>query len=844
MADKFIRPNPYVVGVPITGDTGFYGRHNIFTFVKNVLDSEQQNVVVLYGQRRIGKTSLLHQIVTQLNEEEQILPVYFDLQGKEQQDIGQVLYHLARTVARSLSMPRPKQDEFDDNGIFFREEFLPEIYERLGNRRLLFLFDEFDVLGDELASPKAASETLFPYLQDLIMHVSRIAFIFVVGRRIDELPTHFQAVFKQAAYQQIGLLRLEDAQLLITEPTKDFLTFEKNSIGTILNLTSGHPYFTQLLCFEIFNAVKAEDQPIVTHADVLTRVDQAIETGHGALNWFWDGLPRAERFILSAIARVTDETGLATKNSIRQGLEQHRVLLTGLELTDAPDRLVEWKILIRDGPENYRFVVELVRRWIVKEHPLENVRRDVDFINPRAVRHFRNAHDAHAEGDLEYARDEYRRALASNLNHGGAQLGLAQVLFELGQMEAATEEFSKAYLLDEVGARDGLVQARLMWAKQLETAERYREAILQYQRILKVSPNNEMARQTLSTLNSRLEERSSSRRYTLVALLIVLLIVIIGRPYVISRSARAFDLNLDGIAPQDIIAPEQIIYISEVETKAARGRARDSVNITYTRPDPKVARQQVDRLRKILDYMDTVRSDHYSSQVERIEFIAAVPDLTLSDTVIGQVLILNDDAWAETRQEALAVLNEAMRSEIREEQVSAASSLLPNRIALDTPEEQANVIIAITEDLIEPNTFPDKERTEADRQAIAEAVEPIAVTIEAFELIVAAGQRVGPSQLEALNAAGFQSSRFGWLEDFVIPTILILLITTPITVYYLQHFPTIFRDGKYFIFFISLIVAFVVLVKFNISGFTAWYPLVALAMMVVFLVRLRPQLGG
>ena len=253
--------------MPLTGDFGFYGRRAVFTFVEDTLNTEQQNVIVLYGQRRVGKTSLLHQLVKQLKGE--VLPIYFDLQSRAQQSLGQVLYELARTVARPLEMSVSKQAKFDNAGRFFREEFLPSVYGLLGQRRLLLLFDEFDVLGDELTSPEAASETLFPYLQSLILHERQIVFIFVVGRRIEELATHFQAIFKQAVYRRVGLLKPEDARTLIVEPVKEVLTFEESAIEAILNLTAGHPYFTQLICSELFNAMKANHQHIVTEADVL-----------------------------------------------------------------------------------------------------------------------------------------------------------------------------------------------------------------------------------------------------------------------------------------------------------------------------------------------------------------------------------------------------------------------------------------------------------------------------------------------------------------------------------------------------------------------------------------------
>ena len=287
---------------------------------------------------------------------------------------------------------------------------------------------------------------------------------------------------------------------VIIEPVRDVLTYEESALEFILGLTTGHPYFTQLICFEAFNEMKARQQRVVTSADILGLVNQAIESGHGALNWFWDGLPRPERFIMASVAHVTDASGLATQEDIRQILERYRIVLTGLELKDAPDRLVEWEMLRREDTHSYRFVVEMVRRWILRNHPLESARRDIDLISVRATRMYENARDAHSAGDLAFARDEYQRSLTVNPNHSGAQLGLAQVLFELGEIDEAINQFEKAYQIDEVSARDGLVRARQEKGARLENEQRVEEALSQYELAYRLAPSNETTSRRLAAI--------------------------------------------------------------------------------------------------------------------------------------------------------------------------------------------------------------------------------------------------------------------------------------------------------------------------------------------------------
>jgi tetratricopeptide (TPR) repeat protein len=502
--------NPYVIGVPLTNDAAFYGRQDVFNFVKDVLDAEKQNVIVLYGQRRIGKTSVLHKAAKWLENQGSFFPVYFDLQGKERLNLGEVLENLAHTLSRRLELAKPDAALFDDEGSYFGDRFLPLAFERLGESRLVLLVDEFDVLSDELESPRAASKTLFPYLQNLIVTRPQIGFVFVVGRRIEELSTHFQVIFKQAVYRRIGHLNLADSRALIVEPARGMITYSDEALQQIQSLAAGHPYFTQLICFEVFNTLRASGQTTVTANVVSNVVNSAIESGHGALNWFWEGLPRAERFILSAVAQVSDESGVGSKEAVRQLLEEHHIRFSGLELKDAPDRLVEWEMLRREGPDAYQFVVELVRRWVIKEHPLSSARRDIDYVSKRAVRLFENARDAHSEGDLPYARDEYRRTLKANPNHSGAQLGLALVLYELGEIDEAIVEFERAYVIDEMSARDGLMRARLAKGKALEKQDLIDNAISQYEQVLRLASGEETALRHLGSIWQRRAEESLS----------------------------------------------------------------------------------------------------------------------------------------------------------------------------------------------------------------------------------------------------------------------------------------------------------------------------------------------
>lgn len=338
--------------------------------------------------------------------------------------------------------------------------------------------------------------------------------------------------------------------------------------------------------------------------------------------------------------------------------------------------------------------------------------------------------------------------------------------------------------------------------------------------------------------------KSTPLRRVLRALLIALIFASAGTLILIYRitPTDVVNLKLGDVAPQDVVAPRQLVFTSTIETEAARDRARSAVSTIFNPPDPKVARQQVDRLRKIFDYLESVRADTYGSLAEKSAWVAAIPDLTLSDLVVDQILIMNETAWAETREEALVILDGAMRAEIRETQVASTRRQLPTRVALDTPDPQSTVIVALTEDLIKPNTFPDEGRTEAERQTAANTVQPVQVTVEQNELIISAGRIVGPRELEALQALNLTQPEFSWLENFVAPALLFLLTTTVISFYLVRYAPRILANDKRLMLLAFLMLAYIAIAKFMIPdrGVIAYfYPIAALTMMIVVLIETR-----
>ena len=485
-----MRSNPYVVGPPLRGRQGFYGRQDIIAWVSAELSNPQTNALVLLGQRRIGKTSLLWQLQANLPRA-QFLPVYFDLQDQATRPLGAVLADLADTLAEAAGLELTAPPVIDDRGRAFTHTFLPQVYAALpAGVRPVFLLDEFDVLdkvAEEGLAESSAAKAFFPFLRSLMSAEARPAFVFVVGRRADDLSLDFMSTFRASLQREVWVLDRPAAEAVIRQGEgPEGLRFTPEGVERILSLTGGHPYLIQLLCQRLWEA--RADEEAVTAAQVEAATGDALEMGGQALVWLWDGLAPAEKIYAAALAEIADEGETIGEDRVIWVITQHSARLRTREVELAPADLVKRRVLERVEGRAYRFAVELFRRWVRANKGLTNVKDEIDRVDALADQYFQIGFKLFNRRDWSAAQEEFKRALMRNERHFRARLYLGEALLELGQTAEAVKALEAAYKLDEVEARLPLVRGWLRLGQAQMQAGQHDDALESYARILNLSP--------------------------------------------------------------------------------------------------------------------------------------------------------------------------------------------------------------------------------------------------------------------------------------------------------------------------------------------------------------------
>ncbi len=379
--------NPYIAGNPITGTEMFFGREDVFDFIHQALiGKHQDNVLVLYGQRRTGKTSVLYQMRHHMDE--RYMPIFIDLHGMALESLNGFILELANIISRSLrrsyaiELPPLDRAEFAaDARSAFETTFLEGIWERVGEHQLLLMLDEAIRLEEQVRAGKL-NQDVFDYLRHLMQHHARLNFLFSLGSGLEEMEKEYAFLFNVALYKKISFLDRTSAIALITRPVENIYQVETDATERILEVTSAHPYFTQLICHGLFNYCVSKSINSVTADDVNAVLDEAVERGLAVLKHVWEESDPAEKAVLSALAVHGEalpfqKMAAADESTIKNAWFSLGEDIPRGDIASAVKRLIARDVIVASPMGGYRFTVELQRMWVQKYRRLDWTQEEI-----------------------------------------------------------------------------------------------------------------------------------------------------------------------------------------------------------------------------------------------------------------------------------------------------------------------------------------------------------------------------------------------------------------------------------------------------------------------------------
>jgi ABC-type branched-subunit amino acid transport system substrate-binding protein len=197
--------NPYIVGTPVETSETFFGRESL---LRTIEDSLLQNTkfILLHGQRRIGKSSVL-KIISLTVSQDNFLFVYCDLQYLANSNLNEILHLIFTEIFKEVGLDSEDLDSslFSDSERIIRQIrglLIQKVYPLLGNKKLVLLLDEFDVVTYE---DTEQTVKLLRILENLVKKEDELFLVAVVGRYVNSMPNLLHEVrsLEEIAAQKI-----------------------------------------------------------------------------------------------------------------------------------------------------------------------------------------------------------------------------------------------------------------------------------------------------------------------------------------------------------------------------------------------------------------------------------------------------------------------------------------------------------------------------------------------------------------------------------------------------------------------------------------------------------------
>jgi len=383
--------SPYIVGNPVDRDEMFFGRDGIMDQIRRHLGGEHANVILLEGNRRTGKTSILRQL-----EKEDALPgwvpVYCSFQDLDSMATPEVFRLLAKQTGWSLAdagietwipdaPPRESGRPFKLalvaalRGAFSGGHpyetlalYLSTAIEAAKPRRVLLMLDEFDKLQEGIdggiTSPQVPEN-----IRHLLQHQPGLGAILTGSRRLKRLrEEYWSALFGFGHRIGVSELPEEEARRLVIEPVARRIRYLPQARDWLVKLCARHPFLIQSLCSRVFDQAAAGSERIIT-GDLVDRAatEMVRDNEHFRTLWDYAGSER-RRLILALSDRMEDAPDAFNRDLISTKFEEYRVPVgDDKALVDDITELRELELLEIDESYRggtYRLAIPLMAEWL------------------------------------------------------------------------------------------------------------------------------------------------------------------------------------------------------------------------------------------------------------------------------------------------------------------------------------------------------------------------------------------------------------------------------------------------------------------------------------------------
>ena len=285
--DGLLRDPPYGIN-PIRDKKDLYGRDAVLANLE--LDVSNETSTFLWGQKRVGKTSVLQVLAANLHQRSDVACIVLRMGELASLHEGQLGHRVATRLVEVQGSERdvPTEDEFGA-GLGRLVPFVEALAWEYG-RKMLVIIDEFDDLNPAFYLGERGKQ--FVKALRSLSEVG-LTFMFVGSERMNSIyQSHASDLNKWINRSLDRIEAVTDCEALITEPVAGKIEYDRDAVKRMVDYCKGNPFYMHLVAGKVFQRCAQERRTFVGTSD-FEYVRRSIVRELGPTNFahFWADVP-------------------------------------------------------------------------------------------------------------------------------------------------------------------------------------------------------------------------------------------------------------------------------------------------------------------------------------------------------------------------------------------------------------------------------------------------------------------------------------------------------------------------------------------------------------------------
>ena len=265
--EELKRNNPYSLTI-VDDPNKLFGRDKLLGDLKwNIEKNHSITSYVFYGQKRVGKSSIIRTLDTIFRNHPNVIFIYRTMGDVKNVDPYRTFQKLGESLATKLIHDFKRKNPRHENSLneYSKPSFhgslspLSEIIEYMHelneHTRVIISLDEFDELNKEFFDNGDIGKTFALNIGKGLNEKDYVGFI-LIGSESMEIKTRQGMRLNAFESKKVDTFdkkaEFDSYCKIITEPTKSCLTFSPDVLDHLFNYTNGNPYYTNSLMDKIF----------------------------------------------------------------------------------------------------------------------------------------------------------------------------------------------------------------------------------------------------------------------------------------------------------------------------------------------------------------------------------------------------------------------------------------------------------------------------------------------------------------------------------------------------------------------------------------------------------------